>query len=208
MSLQANVNPRKFPRQERARITVEAIIAATAQLLAEQGFETLTTAKVAERAGVSVGSLYQYFPNKQALAAAVVDHYGEELVTSFNDAWGSHETLSEAVDAMIQSALASHPHKPELHRALNELAPRVGRAAKSREISAKIAGIIENVLARHRREMASDLDPADAAAMIETVLETVSHRAIHDHPVSITSDRAISQSRRLIMAYLTSPAST
>ena len=69
---QVNVNPRKIPRQARAQATVEAIIVATAQLLTEQGFVNLTTARVAERAGVSIGSLYQYFPTKQGLAAAVV----------------------------------------------------------------------------------------------------------------------------------------
>lgn len=202
---QVNVNPRKFPRQARARATVEAIIVATAQLLEKEGFEALTTARVAERAGVSVGSLYQYFPNKRALAAAVVDHHSEKLVAAFDAAWQSHETLADTVDAMIQAALIAHPHRPELHRALNELAPRVGRAEKTRQISARIARLIENVLARHRHEMAPDLDPADAEALIETVLETVSHRAIQYHPASIPDDKAIVQCRRLILAYLTSP---
>lgn len=80
---QVNVNPRKIPRQARAQATVEAIIVATAQLLTEQGFVNLTTARVAERAGVSIGSLYQYFPNKQGLAAAVVDHYSDEVLARF-----------------------------------------------------------------------------------------------------------------------------
>lgn len=205
MNPQVDVNPRKFPRQARARVTVEAIIVATAQLLEKEGFEALTTARVAERAGVSVGSLYQYFPNKRALAAAVVDHYSENLVAAFDAAWQSHETLASAVDAMIQSALNTHPHKPELHRALNELAPRVGRAEKTRQISGRIAGLIENALARHQHEMAPDIDPADAAALIETVLETVSHRAIQRHPASIPDYKAVIQCRRLILAYLTSP---
>ncbi|MCJ8519082.1 AcrR family transcriptional regulator [Pseudorhizobium tarimense] len=205
MNPQVDVNPRKFPRQARARATVEAIIVATAQLLTEEGFEALTTARVAERAGVSVGSLYQYFPNKRALAAAVVDHHSEKLVAAFDAAWQSHDTLAAAVDSMIRAALVTHPHRPELHRALNELAPRVGRAEKAQQISARIAGLIETVLARHRHELAPDLEPADAAALIETVLETVSHRAIQDHPASIPDEKAVIQCRRLILAYLTSP---
>jgi AcrR family transcriptional regulator len=182
---------------------VEAIIVATAQLLAEQGFESLTTARVAERAGVSIGSLYQYFPNKRALAAAVIDHYGEALTASFSAAWQSHETLAQAIDAMIAAALVSHPHEPELHRALNELAPRVDRAEKTMEISARVAGVIETVLERHRQELAADLDRAAASALIETVLEAVSHRAIQHHPVSLGGERMVSQCRRMIMAYLT-----
>lgn len=202
LAIQMDVNPRKFPSQARARATVEAIIVATAQLLGEQGFENLTTAAVAERAGVSIGSLYQYFPNKRALAAAAVDHYGEALAVSFGEAWHSHETLRDAVDAMVDAALVAHPHKPELHRALNELAPRVERAEKTREISARVMAIIQAVLEQHRNEIAPDLDLGAAAALIETVLEAVSHRAIERHPVNLTNEQMRSQCRRLIMAYL------
>lgn len=202
-----DVNPRKFPQQVRARATVEAIVIATAQLLAEHGFESLTTARVAARAGVSVGSLYQYFPNKHALAAAVVDYYGEALAVSFRETWQSHETLAEAVNAMIEAAIVSHPHRPELHRALNELAPRVDRAEKTREISARIAGIIETVLKSHKREIAPDLELADAAVLIETVLEAISYRAIQYYPVNLASEKMIPQCRRLIMAYLKGSAS-
>jgi len=199
-----DVNPRKFPRQERARATVEAIIVATAQLLRRQGYEALTTARVAERAGVSIGSLYQYFPNKQALAAAVVDHHGDEVLASFVQAVEArrHETLAESVEAMIGFALVSHPHEPGLHRVLNELAPRLGRAEKTRRISGGIADAIARTLRRHDAEIAPDLDVGEAAALIETVLETVAHRAIQHHPVSMGADRMAAQCRRLIMAYL------
>src|SRR5262245_11504629 len=70
---QMDVKPRKLPLQERSRATVDAIVIATTQLLLEQGYDSLTTAQVAARAGVSVGSLYQYFPNKAALATALVE---------------------------------------------------------------------------------------------------------------------------------------
>lgn len=202
-----DVNPRKIPRQARARATVEAIIVATAQLLTEQGFDVLTTARAAERAGVSVGSLYQYFPNKQALAAAVVDHYGEKFATSFIQAIEerSDGTLGESVDVMIHAAFVSHPHEPALHRTLIELARRVDRVEKNTQFSNRIARTIERKLARHRDEIAPDLDIADAAALIETVLETVAHRAVERHPVSIAGDRRAGQCRRLILAYLTSP---
>ncbi|PBB35425.1 TetR/AcrR family transcriptional regulator [Mesorhizobium sp. WSM3868] len=196
---------RKIPRQERAKATLEAIVQAAAQLLTDVGFEALTTARVAERAGVSVGSLYQYFPNKQALAAAVVDHYAEKLSVAFVQAVAerAHGSLEETVGAMIEVAMAAHPHDPKLHRALNELAPRY-RAEKVREVGDRIATIIKSQLARHRREIAPDLDLGDAAALIETLLENVVHRAIERHPVSVAGERAMGQCRRMIMAYLTS----
>src|SRR3546814_9174202 len=68
-----DTNPRKLPRQERSKATVEAILIAATQVLIEDGYERATTARVAERAGVSVGSLYQYFPNKEALVGTLVE---------------------------------------------------------------------------------------------------------------------------------------
>lgn len=200
-----DVNPRKFPKQARAQATVEAIIIGAAQVLTAQGFEGLTTARVAERAGVSIGSLYQYFPNKQALAAAVVDCYGELFAAAFRQAMATHPqgTLSQTVDAMIEFASVSYQHGPELHRALNELASRVDRVEKIGQISARIAGVIEEQLRLHTQEIAGDLDLADAAALIETILETVVHRAIEHHPVNVGGERMIKQCRRLILGFLT-----
>ena len=67
-----SLNPRKKPQQRRSRVTIDTIFEATIQVLLAQGLDKVTTIQVAERAGVSVGSLYQYFPNKRALMAAVV----------------------------------------------------------------------------------------------------------------------------------------
>jgi AcrR family transcriptional regulator len=64
--------PRKQPRQARARHTVEAIIEASARILEEQGHGGFTTNAVAELAGVSIGTLYQYFPDKNALLGALI----------------------------------------------------------------------------------------------------------------------------------------
>ena len=76
---------RKQPRQARARLTVDAIFEATIQVLLSQGLSALTTTRVAERAGVSVGTLYQYFPQKQALLFALLQRHLEavaEVVTA------------------------------------------------------------------------------------------------------------------------------
>src|ERR1700723_4265054 len=67
--------PRKTPLQARSTVTVESIREATIQVLLSHGAERLTTTRVAERAGVSVGTLYQYYPNKQSLLFAVLEHH-------------------------------------------------------------------------------------------------------------------------------------
>lgn len=76
---------KKTPTQPRARRTVERIIAATAALIEEQGLDALTTNRVAERANVNIASLYQYFPNKQALLSALLQQYWQDLARVLND---------------------------------------------------------------------------------------------------------------------------
>jgi AcrR family transcriptional regulator len=85
------VNPRKTPVQARSNETVHAIREATIQVLLETGAQRLTTTRVAQRAGVSVGTLYQYFPNKNALLHAVLN-----------------EHFSRIIDALEQACTASH----------------------------------------------------------------------------------------------------
>ena len=79
MQRQVRTTPRKRPRQERSRATVETVLEATARVLVKHGFDGLTTNLVAETAGVSIGSLYQYFPNKAALVGALIEKHIEEM---------------------------------------------------------------------------------------------------------------------------------
>src|SRR6185369_17163863 len=79
MPPQVRTTPRKRPRQDRSRATVDSILEATARVLVKRGFDGLTTNLVAETAGVSVGSLYQYFPNKEALVSALIEKHVEDL---------------------------------------------------------------------------------------------------------------------------------
>lgn len=72
--------PRKTPTQDRARRTVDAMLEATAQVLVAEGYHKTTTNKVAERAGTSIGTLYEYFPSKEALVTAVIERLAEDLV--------------------------------------------------------------------------------------------------------------------------------
>lgn len=73
-------NPRKHASQERSRATVEVLIEATARILVREGFDKAGTNRIAEQAGVSIGPLYQYYPSKEALVAAVIDRHNEELM--------------------------------------------------------------------------------------------------------------------------------
>jgi len=99
-----HLNARKRPRQARAAVTVDAIFEATIQVLLAEGIHRLTTTRVAERAGVSVGTMYQYFPHKQALLYALNERYldrlAERVEATCSDLHG--KATSEMVSGLIE----------------------------------------------------------------------------------------------------------
>jgi AcrR family transcriptional regulator len=175
-----DANPRKRPRQDRAKATVDAILTAAAQVLIARGYENATTARIAERAGVSIGSLYQYFPNKEALVAALIEHHADEIVAVVEDALtvSQHGTLEAGMRAFIRAAVTAHRLDPRLHKILNEQVPRVGRLGKAMDTSRRVTEAIEGFLRRHEAELDPRRDPALAALVVETALEALAHKAV------------------------------
>ena len=106
--------PRKVPRQERSRSTVEALLEATARVLIREGYEGATTIRIAGESGYGVGSLYDYFPNKDALVAALIERHAEEMVGLVGSVV-IFETLTPALVRILRSALplSSSPTTPK-----------------------------------------------------------------------------------------------
>ena len=201
-----DVKPRKLPRQTRAKATVDAIVEATTQVLLEEGYDRFTTARAAERAGVSIGSLYQYFPNKAALASAVIDRCCENFLIAFARALAAGRrrvTLAECIRAIVDVTLVSHHLTPELHKIVLDLAPRLGVAERTETFSRAAAQAIEVMLRKHADEIAPDIDIVAASTIIETLLEALAHRAVSAHPVRLESDLLAREATRLINSYLT-----
>jgi AcrR family transcriptional regulator len=195
------ITPRKSPRQARAKVTVDAIVEATIQLLLADGYDKFTTVRAAERAGVSVGSLYQYFPNKAALASAVIDRCCEHFLTAFDSAVVDQPTLDDCIHALVDFAFVSHHITPDLHRIVQELAVRLGVEDKADSVSRTATKAIESVLRRHSDEIAPEIDLAVAATIIETMLEALAHRAMLD-PERTRHDALVAETTRLIRRYL------
>src|SRR6516225_6749096 len=97
--------PRKTPIQARSAVTVEAISEATIQVLLSHGAERLTTTRIAARAGVSVGTLYQYYPNKHSLLFAVLEHHLNKVAGRVEAACESarHKPLAEMIKEMVEA---------------------------------------------------------------------------------------------------------
>ena len=97
----ANIEPRKHGRQTRAKATEEAIVEAAARFLERDRLETITTNKIADRAGVSIGSLYQYFPNKEAILAALIRRERSILLADVEMIAGSEDNPQAKIEALI-----------------------------------------------------------------------------------------------------------
>ncbi|MEJ0098451.1 MAG: helix-turn-helix domain-containing protein [Pseudomonadota bacterium] len=119
---------RKAPRQARSRATIEVMLDAAAHILGERGWTGVTTNAVAERAGVSIGSLYQYFPNKLALVEAVRRRHLDEVLAVLRGATDQAKPRALRIAALVDGMIAVHSRYPSAHRVLLEEAPR-GRDA-------------------------------------------------------------------------------
>ncbi|HEX7667499.1 MAG TPA: TetR/AcrR family transcriptional regulator [Polyangiaceae bacterium] len=149
------VQPRKLPTQARALETVEAILAATKKVLVKEGYEGTTTNRVAETAGVSIGSLYQYFPSKDALLAELVDRHLKQMqrVLATTAAEGQAGTIEEAARTIIRAIFAAHRVSPKLHRVIMQQMARIGAIENLDAFESETQGMVEAFLTSHRTEL-------------------------------------------------------
>ncbi len=160
---------------------MDAILGAARRLVVRAGREALSTNKVAELAGVSIGSLYQYFPDKEAILAELGRRHVDEaraLVTTRLLAL-AEAPPAEAVRVMVALMIELHRHDPALHRVLvPEVASRLsGLAALEAELTAMVAAYLE----RHRTLLRVP-DCALAAALVTQVVESLTHGAVLYRP--------------------------
>lgn len=113
---------RKEPRQARSRATVEVIVRAGARVLADRGWAGFTTNEVAEVAGVSIGSIYQYFPDKLVLVDAIRRHHLDDVLGVLRKA-GQGVSLDQLIDDLVDGMVAAHSLHPALHRVLLDEVP-------------------------------------------------------------------------------------
>ncbi|WIY01445.1 TetR/AcrR family transcriptional regulator [Amycolatopsis mongoliensis] len=179
---QRRIQPRKQPRQVRAELTRQRILTAAAHVFGEHGYAAGTTNRIAERAGISIGSLYQYFPNKDAILA-------ELLVRHLDDGAAIAERvqreelpgpIEEIFRLFVRGAIESHLDEPRLLRVLLEQAP------KSTDVLEKVEVLKKNLVA-YMRELLDGhpavrvADTETAARLIVTTVELVIHQLVADH---------------------------
>ncbi|WP_374430619.1 TetR/AcrR family transcriptional regulator [Tabrizicola sp.] len=188
---------RKHPRQDRSRAKVHGILAAAADLCSGRGLDALTTNAVAARAGVSIGSLYQYFPGKQALLAALIRAERANLLEAVERIVSSDAAsdLTKLVDELIEATVEHYLARPSLSRTLNLARTQLPPDPEASEFSARIT-----VLIAARLDELNIARPETTAQDILAILRGMIDAASEAHE----ADRGAltDRTRRAVMGYL------
>lgn len=200
---------RKRPRQERSRLTVEAILDAAVQVFARRGYAAGTTTRIADRAGVSVGSLYQYFPDKDAILVALAERHiqqSHDMVSAVLDEVSEAMPLREVVWRLVDAMVAFHVHEPDLHRVLFDESPRKApveqfKGAREGELLARLVTLL-----RDHPEVAV-ANPTLAAALMARTVEAHTHHYVLDHTPPVDRATFTDELVRMLTSYLRAPPS-
>lgn len=205
----SQLRPRKRPLQARAQRTVDVVLKAAAQVFARRGYAGATTNHIAERAGVSIGSLYEYFPSKDALLVALLEahmHEGEAVLTDAAAAiLGQRLGLVETTRHLVHAMVDLHARDRDLHRVLFEEAP-LPRGLRSAlvEMEERVRARVEMWI---RFEPAVTVaDPALAAAVVVKTVEALTHNLVIHRDGDRSLEDYVEEIVRLIASYLTAPA--
>jgi len=185
---------------------VDVLIETTARILVRDGFDRASTNRIACQAGVSVGSLYQYYPGKEALVVAVINRHNRDLMKVVRDAMAevAAQPIDIGVRRLVAAAIEAHRIDPRLHRVLAEQIPRTGALEDVEAFSRENYDIFRTYLESHRDELrAVDLDLATFVCV--TSIEALTHTAVL-HRSEILSDEAVGtlveEATRLVLQYL------
>jgi len=201
---------RKRPLQARSRETVEAILGAAARIFEAHGFAAGTTNRIAELAGVSIGTLYQYFSDKESVAIALLDRHVGEIGNRL-DAWVGR-VLSVELD--LHGALADyvremrdlHAGRPRLQHILLEEIPRSEAVHEMvHESGQRATRTLAGLLRTYPEVRRPRLD--DAAFLVTQIVEPLTHHvAAHPNEIAMAEDSLYAELVAMLEAYLTADA--
>jgi AcrR family transcriptional regulator len=199
--------PRRTPAQARSRATVAAILEAATRIFETRGYAATTTNLIAERAGVSVGSLYEYFPSKDAILVALTERHLEEVRRMLREATEplakTSSDLAAVVRAVVQATVKLHAMAPGLHRVLTEQSLRSPRA-RALATAAEQSAIRWWERYLRSQDHLSIRDPALTAAIVFGAIDSMTHKVVIHGDGTIPIDRYVDEVVALIVSYLLS----
>ena len=201
----ARLLPRKAPTQERSRATVEAVLAGAVRLFATHGYARTSTNQIARLAGVSVGSLYQYFPNKDAILAALLGRHMAEVERVIDESLvellDPKRPLRDAVGRMLHRFVALHERDPLLTRAVEQQVGQMPRLPETRHhAEQEYVATLQRVLEGRR-----EVRPGDRQLMARVLFEateTVVAWLAHGRAGDLDRQAALDEAVELICRYV------
>ncbi|MGC4118637.1 MAG: TetR/AcrR family transcriptional regulator [Myxococcales bacterium] len=201
------LEPRKPPVQGRSKATVEQVLAAAAQVFESHGYAAGTTNRIAQRAGVSIGTLYQYYPSKEAIAVALLERHIEETHRRSLE-WAGHMVaerhgLRDALKDYVEGMLEAHAGRPRLQHILLEetpLPPRVHDALLEAERQG--AKVVAGLLRIYPEVRRSNL--ARSSFLLVQTVESLAHRFVaHPGAGGLERKELVAELVAMLEAYLT-----
>lgn len=199
MSHTARPNPRKRPKQDRSRETVDAILTAAAHILTEDGYNNANTNRIAKRAGVSVGSLYQYFPNKEAIITTLRERHINEMMEIVESAWNkfANHPLEVVLYEIVKASVAAHTVAPALHKVLDEQVPRLNQSVAEAKINTLLHELLEQ-----RSDQIQVRNIECTVFILERTIESLTHAAVIDQPKFLEEGQLEAEITKLLLMYL------
>jgi AcrR family transcriptional regulator len=193
---------RRPPVQLRARRTVEAILDGVIRILKREGFEAVTTNRIAEVAGVSIGSVYQYFPDKRAIFLALHERHVQQIDQVIQSALVQNASwpLDRLVRALIEAMIDAHTVDPELHQLLLAEVPHRGDGTK--DFAVRMHGAFLLAIQARANELKRNRDPEKLAFVVTHMVESLSHGAVFRRPLGLTLPQAKEEIVRAVLTFL------
>lgn len=200
MASKSHTNPRKLPQQDRSKFTVDVILTATAHILTEEGYDKASTNRIAEHAGISIGSLYQYFPNKASLIAALRDRHVNsmmELIESkLRDLFDA--PIEVVLPEIVKASIAAHAIDPTLHKVLHEQVPRLSGTESENRMT--------DLLRTYLTKQGDRIPPQNldyTVFVIERSIEALTHAAVIECSDLLQDGQLEHEISEMLLSYLT-----
>jgi AcrR family transcriptional regulator len=193
---------RRQPKQRRARQTVEAVLDAVARVLKRDGVDAVTTNRIAEVAGVSIGSVYQYFPDKRAIFVALHQRHVEQMSRIVESRLIEHATssLDDLMRALVDAMVDAHATDPELHELLLAEVPH--RAEGARDFEGRLGGALRLAISSRAQELARPRDLDKILFVLTQLIESLSHAVVLRRPAHLSLASAKQEAVHAVLAYL------
>ncbi len=174
------------------------------KILKRDGVDAVTTNRIAEVAGVSIGSVYQYFPDKRAIFLALHDRHAEQIGRLIDATVVGHAgaPLEKIIRALLEALIDAHAPDPELYALLDAEVPH--RAAGAQSLQVRLGNALRLALGAHREKSESPRDLERTLFVVTHMIDALSHAVVLDRAHQLSAPAAKEEAVKAVMAYLRS----